>query len=926
MDDQAFLEELKKDFFDEANSMIQLSEEKILELENDYSNMEAVNEIFRVFHTVKGGAASLELDRIAQFTHEAENLLDAIRHKEVKMETTIFDILFDSIDILRKFIELAQNGEEPEEGYEKETHEKIVQILENPDKAPKVKKEQAEKIEKKEQKIQEIKKQDINYNLNEYDKEFILKQKSSGKNIYEIYVALNQENPMKTVSGLQIYSILKEFGDIIKSIPDIDDLLDDQFSEILGFIFSTQVEKDFIQDKIYISDVTDYIDISEFDVNIDRDAPSEQESSFDIDLTQTEKNDILNYINSGKLAYKINVIFEEENPMRSVSGVLFHSMLSQLGNVIKSNPTLEEFKQDIFFEKGAFLLVSEHDTAYIKEKLFLSDITKDMQVLKFKEKDDLETASGGQQTTTKSTQPPEPAEALAEEIEEAKPASTAVTKKQNVFTKPQEPVNNTPPSQVTQSVEPPQQQQQSPKSNAKTTQPSGGGGSNSSKSSILRVESRRVDDLLNLVGELVISKASFFQVNDKIAEILDDFIDSVTSLKKDIKQINSTITSEETDLQSEEAQEALKENMLRIYSSLEKITPNFKKTEDLLRSTTQSFGRLTNDLHESVMKLRMVPINQIFNRFPRLVRDLSKTLNKEINLITKGEDTELDKSLIEDLIDPLIHIVRNAVDHGIEAPEERAKSGKDKEGTLILEAEHEGQMISIKIKDDGKGLNKDKIRKKALDSGLIDSKMEVSDTEIYNLIFNPGFSTSDQISQVSGRGVGMDVVKQKVDSLNGTISIETIQGKGTTFTIKLPLTLAIIQALMVEVADLVYSIPINSVIETIRITPDEVEYLENNEIIRVRDEVVSLVHLKEVFNHGDRENTENFYVIIVGTSESKIGLVVDGLIGEQDVVIKPLSNKFAASDGIAGATILGDGRVSLIIDIPALIKSILEKR
>ncbi len=917
MDDQAFLEELKKDFFDEANSMIQLSEEKILELENDYSDMEAVNEIFRVFHTVKGGAASLELDRIAQFTHEAENLLDAIRRKEISMETSVFDVLFDSIDILRKFIELAQNGEEPEENFELETHQKIISILEGQETSPEVEKEKTQIVEKKEKQIQEIKKQHIDYNLSEYDKEFIVKQKSSGKDIFEIFVALNTENPMKTVSGLQIYSILKEFGDIIKSIPDIDDLLDDHFSEILGFIFATNVDEEFINQKIFISDVTDYINISEFDENIEAVDHVESDSGSELNLTETEKNEILQYLNEGKLAYQVNVIFEDENPMRSVSGVLFHSMLSQIGSIIKSVPSLEDFKQDVFYETGSFLLVSDQETAYIKEKTYISDITKEVKVLKFKEKDTIGSYSDKSKDTVQADeQYAEPVE--AESIEEAAPVATTVIEKQDTLTRPVKtnPPDETP-SVITKNIEAPASTQQK----AKKPQPSG-----NAKSSILRVESRRVDDLLNLVGELVISKASFFQVNDKIAEILDSFTSSVSSLKRDIKQFNSALGTEELDLDNQEVQEMLKEKMSNIYTSLEKITPNFKRTEDLLRSTTQSFGRLTNDLHESVMKLRMVPINQIFNRFPRLVRDLSKTLNKEINLITKGEDTELDKSLIEDLIDPLIHIVRNAVDHGIESPSERTASGKSKEGTLVLEAEHEGQMISIKIKDDGKGLNKNKIKKKAIESGLIDPKMEITDQEIYNLIFNPGFSTSDQISQVSGRGVGMDVVKQKVDSLNGTISIDTVPGQGTTFTIKLPLTLAIIQALMVEVSDLVYSIPINSVIETIRITPNEVELLENNEIIRVRDEVNSLVHLKEVFNHAERTKQDNYYVIIVGTAENKIGLVVDSLIGEQDVVIKPLSNKFASSKGIAGATILGDGRVSLIIDIPELIKSIVEQR
>lgn len=923
MDDQAFLEELKKDFFEEANALIQVSEDNILILEKDSTNNEAVNEIFRVFHTVKGGAASLELDRIAQFTHEVENLLDEIRMGKIKMGRDTFDTLLNSIDILRKFLELAQNDREPDDNLEKATLERVISIVQG-------------KQEKTGDAAVEIKapakkiiKANINYHLSEYDKEFILKNKQSGKLIYDIYINLNSENPMKTVSGLQIYSILKEFGEIIKSSPDIDDLLDDQFSENLGFLFSTEVEKDFIKEKIFISDVTDYVDVTDFDISLEKDGfhaghiPAKA-----VTLSSAEKNEIVNAINQGKNAYKIEVTFDDTNPMRSVSGVLFYSMLEGLGNVFKSNPTLEEFKQDIFHESGMFILISQQDTAYIKEKLFISDITKELKVFRFKEKDDIET------TDASSTAEPQQSSYKPAE-EKINTMNTLASSEKNDFDVHEFEKQSTTITVQKQDIQPepvvkteiPETIQLDNAMSTKTTQTGAAPtSSNAAKSSILRVESKRVDDLLNLVGELVISKASFFQVNDKISFVLDEFINQLSSYKKDIKMLNTMFISDESDLNTEENRHLIKQKIESLYSSLDKLTPTFKKTEDLLRSSTQSFGRLTNDLHESVMKLRMVPINQIFNRFPRLVRDLSKTLNKDIDLITRGEETELDKSLIEDLIDPLIHIVRNAVDHGIEPPEERTKKGKPRTGKLILEAEHEGQMISIRIKDDGKGLSRDKIRKKAIEKGLIDPKLEYSDNDINNLIFQPGFSTTDSISQVSGRGVGMDVVKQKVDSLNGTISIETIQDKGTTFTIKLPLTLAIIQALMVQVADLTYSIPINSVIETIRISPEEIELLENHEIIRVRDEVNSLIHLKEVFNHGTRTQADYYYVIIVGSEESKIGLVVDGLIGEQDVVIKPLNSKFATSEGIAGATILGDGRVSLIIDIPQLIKIIVNNR
>ncbi len=293
----------------------------------------------------------------------------------------------------------------------------------------------------------------------------------------------------------------------------------------------------------------------------------------------------------------------------------------------------------------------------------------------------------------------------------------------------------------------------------------------------------------------------------------------------------------------------------------------------------------------------------------------------------EGEETELDKSVIEDLVDPLIHIVRNAVDHGIESPEERKANEKPEMGTVLLKADHEGNTVTITVKDDGRGLSLEKIRKKAIESNLIDAGQDLSNDEIANLIFHPGLTTAKEVTSLSGRGVGMDVVRKKIENLGGVVEIITTKGEGSTFTIKIPLTLAIIQALLVQVQDYIYSIPINSVIETLRVGPEDIEILENSEVIRVREEVLSLVHLDQLFKHrkGERED-DFFYVIVVGTSGRKIGIGVDNLVGEQDVVIKPLNNKYTNVLGIAGATILGDGQVSLVVDVTGLFNLIASER
>ncbi|HRU28043.1 MAG TPA: chemotaxis protein CheA, partial [Treponema sp.] len=362
-----------------------------------------------------------------------------------------------------------------------------------------------------------------------------------------------------------------------------------------------------------------------------------------------------------------------------------------------------------------------------------------------------------------------------------------------------------------------------------------------------------------------------------------------------------------------------------LFTLFDPIEAGLKANIGKYRSTAQNLGRITGELQEGVMRIRMVPISQIFNRFPRLVRDLSKSLNKKVNLVIEGEETELDKSVIEDLLDPIMHSVRNCIDHGIEAPEVRLGSGKSETGTVLLKASNEGNMIIIEIADDGKGIDVEAVRAKAIERGLIHPNKELTDVEAFNLIFEPGFSTAKEITNISGRGVGLDVVRRQVEKLNGTVTVSSERGKGTRFTIKLPLTLAIIQGLLVRVGSEIYSIPITSVIESHRIKPSEIKMIDNYEVFNIRNDVISLLRLNRLFGIKTNEQREYNFVVIVGTAEKKMGLMVDSLIGEEDVVIKPLRDQFTNSPGIAGASILGDGSVSLIIDVSQLLELGLRK-
>lgn len=351
---------------------------------------------------------------------------------------------------------------------------------------------------------------------------------------------------------------------------------------------------------------------------------------------------------------------------------------------------------------------------------------------------------------------------------------------------------------------------------------------------------------------------------------------------------------------------------------LQQIGATEKITE--LNETIEQIDRISGDLQSVVMKVRMVPIEQVFNRFPRMVRDLSKDLNKEIDFLMEGKETELDRTVIDEIGDPLIHLLRNAIDHGIELPSERVKSGKPAKGTLMLRARHEGNNVYIEVEDDGAGINPERIIQKAVDKGLIGEREAegFSREEAIELLFAPGFSTADQVTDVSGRGVGLDVVKNKIEALNGEINVDSKFGTGTKFKIKLPLTLAIIQALMISVRNEIYAIPLSSVDETTIITEADIKMVQNQEVIMLRGNVLPLYRLGKLLEVPDEAANDDMYVVVVRRADKQIGLVVDSLIGQQEIVIKSLGKLLAGVPGIAGAIVAGDGNVRLILDIATL--------
>ena len=341
-----------------------------------------------------------------------------------------------------------------------------------------------------------------------------------------------------------------------------------------------------------------------------------------------------------------------------------------------------------------------------------------------------------------------------------------------------------------------------------------------------------------------------------------------------------------------------------------------------LMETLEQMDRVTGDLQNIVMKVRMVPVSAVFNRFPRMVRDVSKELGKEINLTIEGEETELDRTVIDEIGDPIMHLLRHSLDHGVESPDAREAKGKPRVGEVGLIARHEGNNVVIMITDDGAGIDASKIRRKAVEKGMItqDEADRLDDADAVRLIFLPGFSTAEQITDISGRGVGMDVVRSKIEALSGHVDVETHIDEGSVFKIKLPLTLAIIQAMLVRVQEEMYAIPLTSIDSTVNIEPTDIQTIQNKEVIVLRGEIIPIVRMEEALQVPHVKDSEELFVVVVHAGEAKAGIVVDNLIGQQEIVIKTLGNLFAGLKLFGGATVLGDGRVALILDVATMIQ------
>lgn len=669
-------------FLEESADNLQTLNEALLQLEQNPDDIDKLNEIFRVAHTIKGMAATMGFSQMAELTHKMEDVLSKFRDGEIKISKDVVTILFNCLDTLEQMVNNITEGNTKQLSIEK-----LLSELENVANVEHMPKTIEADIETQNFELLNPAESKLAIELNEYDINVVKQAKSKGYNIFGIKIFLSPTTLLKSARAYLIFKNLEEAGEIIKSIPGVDDLENENF---------------------------------DFEIDI-------------VLVTHREKTEIYNILMN----------------------------ISEVERVFIDN-----------------LDIKVEDIEKIKTKEISQEVFKNTENAKI--------------------------------INNGQDVGKAIN---------------------------------------------GDGESHKKNHKSVRVDLDRLDNFMNMVSELVIHR-----------------------------------------------------------TRLEQISEVYKLAE--LNETLEQVARTTSDLQDLVMKIRMLPLDIVFSRFPRMVRDLAVELDKEMELNIKGADTELDRTVIDEIGEPLIHLIRNAADHGIELADERIKQGKSSVGNISLIAYQEGTKAVIKVEDDGAGICVDKIKEKAQSMGINIEGM--NDKDIVNLIFMQGFTTNDKVTDISGRGVGMDVVQTNIAALGGTLEVETQKGVGSSFIIRLPLTLQIIQTLLVKVSNETMALSLGYVDRVIDFKEELIKTTNNREVIIFNDKVISLVRLSRRLGLEETKAKKKF-IVIVNIGGKTVGLLVDGLLGQREIVIKPLGNTLHAQKEYIGATILGDGLVTLILDVAALV-------
>ncbi len=752
-------------YVDGSRENLDLMDKFLLALEQDPCNIEAVGEIFRAAHTLKGMSATMGFEKVAHLTHEMESILDQLRNHQCEATSAVVDVLFETFDVLR--ILVNDSIEATDSNVDIDSI--IKKLGEAPQGKPAATRVEAKAITQKEVPVattaannavtaqndaSQLALELADISLNEYEHQLLVGAHQAGAHILLMTVTLIPDCLLKAPRAFMVARSLEELScEIIKSVPDTKDI---------------------------------------------------EEEKFDLSFKMV----LLGPATGEEVKYAIEGISEIESVrITQLSPEDFQSQASE--PIVRTQP--------VQAQSHAATPTPTHSPAQAPAKA---------------------------STPAKASQP---SQAPAKK---ATPAAPPV--KAPVAAPPAAPP--APPRPPAKPVE------------IGDKKPPSAAAADKRSSQTVRVDMRRLDELMNLVGELVINRTR---------------LDDIGAAHK-LKDLNEALS-----------------RVSQISSSLQNV----------------------------VMQVRMVPVEQVFDRFPRMVRDLSKKLNKKINLVVEGKETEMDRTVIDEIGDPMVHLIRNAIDHGIESPEDRAARGKSEVGTITLIARHEGNNVLIEVKDDGKGVDPTIIGRLAVERGIFTAEQiaKMPPEEIIKIIFLPGFSTAKEVSDLSGRGVGMDAVKAKLEDLNGVLELESKVGEGSRVTIKLPLTLAILPALMVKVGAEMFAVPLGSVLETMDLNRSDINIVQHQEVTLLRGEVLPIIRLRNVLNVPTTEEElkaiaakeEEISMVVCASGEKRAGFMVDELFGQQEIVIKSLGNLLGGLPGIMGATMRGDGSIALILDIPS---------
>ncbi|MCD4780387.1 MAG: chemotaxis protein CheA [Candidatus Omnitrophica bacterium] len=976
--------EFLSEFLDESEEHLAVLNDKMLEAESsikqgtDMSD-DDLNAMFRAAHTIKGTASFIGLNKVINLMHKTETLLQHLRNREINLTGEIVDVLFSSFDSLTSLLtSLRESGEEA--GEIENDVAKIEMILnqclgraQDAAKERKVAEPQAAESQESEEKSsepqaveapaptgqaqdvlieepgaegvapeQEDEPRDVEPKINnKYLQQFLDELDQNIADFERCLLSLEEQNDdkeminnifrhMHTIKGSsgvinaqKITNVSHKMENVLSYLRDREGKVDPGLIallfkglDVIGSLSEALKTVGHLSG-VDITKVCQELDdchavlIGAEDQNVSIASGADGEVIFDEEVTaffeghQLSEMEHERYQEAFKQQsniYNVKISFDDSVILRSMKAMIVEERLKKSGVLIGTRPLLEALDETDMKVYCGFTVATNKKHNELETLLSLAGV----QII-FSQTVDIEKVKGIIVKAEQASRPQNKVnveEGVSRSVESRKGASMKNPVEEKLMA-----ASKSVPSDI----------------------------------STIRIDSRKLDNLMNLSGELVIIRAQFARLvnlfnNDvanqketvRIMENIELYFDTI---KKEINDINGSAKENEVDDKGVSRIHKVITEMMTIFGDLNKMVLNNDIIENIhaLDETTSMLEKISSNIQSGVMQTRMIPIEGVFTRFKRIVRDISKEINKEVDLKIEGQETELDKKIVDGLGDPLTHMIRNSVDHGIEDNQTRQDLGKTRVGSVYLKASHKGNNICIEVGDDGKGIDCEKLVEKALDKGLITAEQvdRMSEKDKLNLVFMPGFSTAEQVTGLSGRGVGMDVVKNMINSVNGVVDIETKLGEGTNFMLKIPLTLAIIQALLVTIGSEIYAFPLETVTEIIKVSKEDIYSVDRNDTVKIRDHALSLIELEKVIKikrkeeksqDEEKKKKRSRKVVIITDGESRLGVVVDELVGKEEIVIKSFTEHFSRVKGLTGASILADGTVALILDSATIIR------